>query len=284
MDALETNETLFSKRGRKISTHVTFFKTGVCLGKNLVCVVKSSVFSSTIKALEPVATHSTKKKGAFHMLLGGSKSEAMKVYKEFFIPTESNSIHFLRTKLCVGCTKGFEIVDLETLNTQGLLDPSDESLNFALKRENVRPMSIFRIRNGDFLLCYDEFAFYVNKSGRRSRPNWLIQWEGEPTSFALHYPYILAFDAAFVEIRNVESGELVQVIPSNDLRSLNTTPDAIHCAASGSGDYQHVFKLVLMRPEGEPASPITTSTRHMPRESFSSFASSSTAMGTGLMD
>lgn len=56
--------------------------------------------------------------------------------------------------MCVGCSKGFEIVDLETLDTQGLLDPHDESLEFVRKKEGLRPMAIYRIQN-DFLLCYD---------------------------------------------------------------------------------------------------------------------------------
>jgi hypothetical protein len=56
--------------------------------------------------------------------------------------------------MCIGCSKGFEIVDLESLETQGLLDPSDESLEFVRKREGLRPMAIYRINN-DFLLCYD---------------------------------------------------------------------------------------------------------------------------------
>ena len=56
--------------------------------------------------------------------------------------------------MCVGCSRGFEIVDLESLDTQGLLDPNDESLEFVRKRENLRPMVIYRILN-EFLLCYD---------------------------------------------------------------------------------------------------------------------------------
>lgn len=112
---------------------------------------------------------------------------------------ESSSIHFLRTKLCVGCTKGFEIVDLETLDAQGLLDPNDTSLDFVQKRENVRPMAIFRV-DSEFLLCYEgsctvlgfismlttlpsDFAFYINKNGWRSRPGWIIHWEGAPKAF-----------------------------------------------------------------------------------------------------
>jgi hypothetical protein len=46
------------------------------------------------------------------------------------MPVQSSLIHLLRTKLCVACVNGFEIIDPGTLDTQGLLDPSDESLDF----------------------------------------------------------------------------------------------------------------------------------------------------------
>jgi len=87
--------------------------------------------------------------------------------QEFYIPTESSSVHFLKSKLCVGCTKGFEIVDLETLDTQGLLDPADSSLDFVQKRENARPIAIYRI-DGDFLLCYDGARAFLRSSDLRT--------------------------------------------------------------------------------------------------------------------
>ncbi|RKP13830.1 CNH domain-containing protein, partial [Piptocephalis cylindrospora] len=218
-------------KGRKVASHVSFFKMGVCLGRTLVCVVKSSGFNSTvIRTLEPVSGSTGGRKKMFGSLLGGSgKSEALvKAFEDFYIPAECNSIHFLSRMLCVGCTKGFEMVELESLNTQGLLDPADESLNFVLKRENVRPVSMYRLMNGDFLLCYDEFAFYVNRLGRRARTHWLVYWEGHPDSFAIRYPYVLAFDPSFIEVRHVETGALEQIIPMGSLRSLSTHTDAIH--------------------------------------------------------
>ncbi|KAJ7730635.1 hypothetical protein B0H14DRAFT_2998844 [Mycena olivaceomarginata] len=115
--------------------------------------------------------------------------------------------------------RAFEIVDLESLETQGLLDPSDESLEFVRKREGLRPMAIYRINN-DFLLCYDEFAFYVNRTGRRSRKEFMVYWEGTPTGFALHEPYVLAFEPSFVEIRHIETGLMSQVIQGSNLRLL----------------------------------------------------------------
>ncbi|KAE8254194.1 hypothetical protein A4X13_0g3505 [Tilletia indica] len=250
LDALDPTDPLGSlKRGRRISQHTSFFRAGTCLGRTLVCTVKSSSLSSTIKTLEPIEPSARRKQPkTFKAFLQGPQ-DTLKIFKEFYIPTESSSIHFLRTKLCVGCTKGFEIVDLETLDTQGLLDPADSSLDFVQRRENVKPMAIYRI-DKDFLLCYDEFAFYVNKNGWRSRNNWIIHWEGFPTSFALHMPYILAFEPKFVEVRHVDTGALHQVITGVNLRCLfadvppqsnlshtpsNASVNSVHSQVTGIG-------------------------------------------------
>ncbi|WVN90682.1 uncharacterized protein L203_105924 [Cryptococcus depauperatus CBS 7841] len=228
LDPSDPNAAL--KRGKRISSHTSFIKSGVCLGKTLVAIVKSSTLSSTIKVMEPMDISQSRKKtqGGFMRRLNG-RDDALKLFKEFYIPTESSSVHFLKTKLCVGCTKGFEIVDLETLDMQGLLDPSDGSLDFVLKRDNVRPIAIYRIEE-DFLLCYDEFAFYVNKNGWRSRPKWAIVWEGLPSSFALQYPYVIAFEPTFIEVHHVETGHLVQIIPGSNIQCLfaDTPPSRVN--------------------------------------------------------
>ncbi|ORY26665.1 CNH domain-domain-containing protein [Naematelia encephala] len=231
LDCLDPNDPNAAlKRGKRISSHTSFFKSGVCLGKMLVAVVKSSTLSSTIKVLEPVDLNMRGKKpqGSFMRRLNG-RDDALKLFKEFYIPTESSSVHFLKTKLCVGCIKGFEIVDLETLDMQGLLDPSDSSLDFVLKRDNVRPIAIYRIEE-DFLLCYDEFAFYINKNGWRARPKWAIIWEGVPTAFALQYPYVVAFEPTFIEVHHVETGHLVQIIPGSNIQCLfaDTPPSRVN--------------------------------------------------------
>ncbi|KAF7982585.1 hypothetical protein HWV62_27595 [Athelia sp. TMB] len=233
LDALDAADPLAGlKRAKRISSHTSFFKAGVCLGKVLVCVVKSSPLSSTIKTLEPIdQSVRGRSKPTFRKLLQGG-NDTLKLFREFYIPVESSSIHFLKTKLCVGCSKGFEIVDLETLDTQGLLDPADESLDFIKKRENLRPMAIYRIDN-EFLLCYDEFAFYVNRTGWRSRKEFMVQWEGQPTGFAFHYPYVLAFDPSFVEVRHVLTGHLSQVIQGSNLRLIfaDTPPSTTNTSA-----------------------------------------------------
>lgn len=148
--------------------------------------------------------------------------------KEFYIPSESTSIHFLKSKLCVGCSKGFEVVSLETLETQSLLDPADTSLEL-FQRENVKPIAIYRL-NGEFLLNYSDFSFFVNRNGWRARPDWQIAWEGQPTSFALSYPFILAFETSFIEIRNVETGGLVHIVTGRNIRMLHESTREVNHA------------------------------------------------------
>jgi hypothetical protein len=68
-----------AKRARKISSHATFFKAGQCLGRTLVCIVKSGSVSSTIKTLEPIDQVRGKKQPALRKFLQGTDS--LRVFK-----------------------------------------------------------------------------------------------------------------------------------------------------------------------------------------------------------
>ncbi|WWC64424.1 uncharacterized protein I303_107034 [Kwoniella dejecticola CBS 10117] len=270
LDCLDPNDANAAlKRGKRISSHTSFIKSGVCLGKTLIAIVKSSTLSSTIKVMEPIDQSMRGKKapGGFMKRLNG-RDDVLKLFKEFYIPTESSSVHFLKTKLCVGCTKGFEIVDLETLDMQGLLDPSDASLDFVLKRDNVRPIAIYRIEE-DFLLCYDEFAFYVNKNGWRSRPKWAIVWEGLPTAFALQYPYVIAFEPTFIEVHHVETGHLVQIIPGSNIQCLfaDTPPSRVNAPVPIQANRGLMYPPQNNGPYGRPP-PQSTQSLHQQQQGY----------------
>jgi hypothetical protein len=223
-DALEPDESqAIVKRPRKIC-HANFFKAGICLGQQLVAAVKTSALSTTIKVYEPKEQmgNKNKKSGFAKMMLSTGGADQLKPYKEFYIPTESTSIHFLRSKLCVGCARGFEVVSLETLETQSLLDQADTSLDFVVRKENIKPIHIERMAS-EFLLCYTDYSFFVNRNGWRARPDWKITWEGTPQAFAIFNPYILAFEPSFIEIRHMESGGLVHIITAKNIRWLHTS-------------------------------------------------------------
>lgn len=76
-----------AKRARKIHTNASFFKTGQCLGRTLVCIVKSGAVSSTIKTMEPIEQHGRggKKQPGIRKFLQGNP-DSLKVFKEFYLP------------------------------------------------------------------------------------------------------------------------------------------------------------------------------------------------------
>ncbi|KAI0013806.1 CNH-domain-containing protein [Xylariaceae sp. FL0662B] len=233
LSALDPVEPALGKRPKKIQSNCNFFKTGICLGRHLVCCVKSSTLSTTIKVYEPNDSMSKGKKQKGFGKMFNTGQDELKAFKEFYIPTESTSVHFLKSKLCVACARGFEVVSLETLETQSLLDQADTSLDFVARKEGVKPIHIERL-NGEFLLNYSDFSFFVNRNGWRARPEWRIDWEGTPQGFALSYPWILAFEPNFIELRNIESGA-VHIVPHKNIRMLHSSTHEILFAYEDEG-------------------------------------------------
>jgi hypothetical protein len=229
------------RRSKKVATHINFYKVGLCVGRMLVCAVKSSS-NSHVDVLEPFDPQPRgKKQPGFGRLLN-KQSEGLKPFKHFSIGAEILSISFLKHKLCVGCTKGFEIVALNTMETESLLDPADTSLDFVIRKEALRPSSIYRLR-ADFLLNYSDFSFFVNGNGWRVHPEWIIHWEGLPQHFALSYPYLIGFDSNFIEIRHMETTELVRVITGENIRFLHESTREILYVHENENGFDQVVSL-----------------------------------------
>ena len=93
LDALDPMDPLAGlKRAKRIASHITFFKTGVCLGKTLVCVVKASPLSSTIKTLEPIDQNVRgRNKPTFRKLLQGG-NDTLRVFK-VGLEQDNRSLH-----------------------------------------------------------------------------------------------------------------------------------------------------------------------------------------------
>lgn len=118
------------------------------------------------------------------------------------------------------------------------------------------PISIERL-NGEFLLHYSEFSFFVNRNGWRARPDWLISWEGKPVSFALSHPYLLAFDPSFIEIRHLETSVLVHIITGKNIRMLHSSTREV-CPPKQS--QSHPLNCLIVIPD-----PIRLRRRRRPR-------------------
>lgn len=222
----------FKKHSKELVNHVNFFAEGDCNGKRLVVTAHSS--SHSIKYFEhehPLLSETS----------GSSSKSSKRKITEVVFDSEPVSISFLKANLCIGCKRGFQIVSVSQNAHESLLDPADTSLDFAL-RDTLKPMAIYRV--GDmFLLCYAEFAFFVNTQGWRKKDSHVIHWEGEPQKFAIWYPYILAFDSSFIEIRKIDTGELVTCVLAEKIRLLQTSSQEILYVYEDSRGYDTVASL-----------------------------------------
>lgn len=206
---LDSNDFSILQSPKTLQKKCTFFKVGVCIGKHMVACAKSGLLSTTIKVFE-----------ASHTATGDESIDGgdLELSKEFYLPKQTFSVHFLKSKLCVASRQEFEVISLETLETQMLLDETDASIEFALKN-GPRPIHIQRIEE-EFLLNYTEFSFFVDRNGKRSRPQLRLDWNGSPRGFALSYPWIFAFESKFIELRNIETGA-IHIMPYKNIRMLH---------------------------------------------------------------
>ncbi|KAJ7282099.1 Dbl domain-containing protein [Mycena rebaudengoi] len=215
---------------------VHFFSVGTLHNRTLVIYMKKKGLDSIFRVLEPVGdkiNERVKAPAGFSSRLGfrSTKSEWFRIYRDFF----------LAAKVVILCTKGFEIMDLHDFKSVTIPLRDDPKLAQLAKRcEACRPIGMFRSMGDGFLLCYNEFGVYVDRHGEPRRGASTIEWEGNAERVALHSPYILLFDPRFIEIRNVETGRLAQIIPGNDIR----------CLWDGRGVSSHIANTP--GPEGEP--------------------------------
>lgn len=211
---------------------IVFFAVGQISGRTLVLYMKRKGLDSVFRVLEPVVNrnlddHQRPQRRAFGNLLSRN-SDWFRIYKDFFIPTEASSVHFLKSKLAIVCTKGFEIMDLGDLKggTIPIFDPNKVRDRPALaelskKCEGAKPLAMFRSKEGEFLLCYDSFGIYVDRHGEPNRDLQAIEWEGRPLEtrdIVFHPPYLLIISRSFIEVRHIDTAKLVQIYTGKDLR------------------------------------------------------------------
>ncbi|KAF9934943.1 RHO1 GDP-GTP exchange protein 2 [Mortierella alpina] len=223
---LEPDADKVFQNGQQLGKSVQYYTAGVCAGKTLVITMRrKSANESHFTAYEPIENavlDSQHHKGFSLSLSKSSKLEWFKMYREFYVGSESSRLLMLSKMVCVVCPKGFEVLLLENLiETRVYPSRQDPEFAFLLKRPESVPVSMFKLNSDEFLMCYSDFAFTMTSKGTLAK-NELIEWEGRPESFTMAYPYIVAFESGLIEVRHIETGALEQLILGNDIRLLHS--------------------------------------------------------------
>ncbi|KAE9393016.1 hypothetical protein BT96DRAFT_999818 [Gymnopus androsaceus JB14] len=171
------------------SKDVHFFTVGTLHGRTLIYMKKRGL-DSIFRVLEPVSEKINERAKApsglaSRLFVRSPRSEWFKIYRDFFLPSESYNLIFLK-------------------------DLNDYVSFFH--------HWMFKSGEDEFLLCYTEFGVYVDKHGDLNRAAGTIEWEGTAERVALHAPYVPLFDPRFIKVCHLETGRLAQIIPGNDIR------------------------------------------------------------------
>ncbi|KAJ1949155.1 RHO1 GDP-GTP exchange protein 2, partial [Linderina pennispora] len=129
------------------------------------------------------------------------------------------------------------IVDVQTgASLRSLPDALDDDFSFIAQFDSGQALAVCKVGK-EFLLCYEEFAFFIDNFGRRSRPNVFVRWEMRPTLVTFRYPYLVAVNPKFLEIRHMETGVLLSVVRLHKAVCLNPDSKSIvlHIAVKPSG-------------------------------------------------
>ncbi|KIR59038.1 hypothetical protein I314_05022 [Cryptococcus bacillisporus CA1873] len=93
---------------------ISSFTVGRLDGRTLVVLMRAETAQTVFKILEPVLNKNTEDTARQRRPFGflGKTSEWFRPYKMFYLPAEVYGVHFLKHKMAIVCSKGFEIMDL----------------------------------------------------------------------------------------------------------------------------------------------------------------------------
>ncbi|EPQ54101.1 hypothetical protein GLOTRDRAFT_116750 [Gloeophyllum trabeum ATCC 11539] len=139
------------------------------------------------------------------------------IYESLSIPKDTHDVTPLAKTLAVCTDKNILIYDPKT-HAYGNLPV----ITLKQRCDAARPLGIIRCSSQELLVVYDDLGCYITRHGEPGRRAGFLRWETRATSFAYRGDHILLFSSQFVEIRDIHTGRLVQVIEGSDIRLVYT--------------------------------------------------------------
>ncbi|CAI2004107.1 hypothetical protein SEUBUCD646_0G03290 [Saccharomyces eubayanus] len=235
----QNGDFIFKKKSKVLSKYVMMFKDGICNGKRVILAAHN--FLHTIKLINVGPLISDFGNSNFKKNLKAS-------LLEFSVDSEPLSFSFLEDKICIGCKKNIktlnvpDVFEKNSFKIREIFNPYNDKVLLGFCKETFKAISIFSVKNLYFI-CLPELGFFVNKQGRREEAKEIIHWEGEAQQFAYSHPYVLAVNENFIEIREIENGELVRCVLGNKVRMFRAHSQSILYSYEDSHGFEIVESL-----------------------------------------
>lgn len=113
--------------------------------------------------------------------------------------------------------------------------------NLKEQLNGLKPLGYIRASAEELLVIYDgeyprcsllcsfssglsEIGFYINKHGKPVRKSGYVKWETKADSFAHRNGLVLLISPHFVEVRDINTARIMQVIEGKDIRLMYSGP------------------------------------------------------------
>lgn len=201
---------------------IDFFRVGCVSHRTMVIYGKRKNLDTIFYAFEPaIGTVGERTKEPTSVNLSSHKNDWFVLYKKFFLPTVAHDLISFKANVVVLHSRGYECVEVTKLKSTAIPVLQNPRLKHIARRcKSAKPIGMFRAGKDAFMLCYNEFGLRIDRHGEIDvdRSDTLIEWEGIADQVSFHAPYIILFNAHFIEIRHIETGHLCQILPGNMIR------------------------------------------------------------------
>ncbi|KAG9123304.1 hypothetical protein FRC07_015127 [Ceratobasidium sp. 392] len=233
--------------GDRVSRHrdgaVQFFRAGMCDGRMLVAYMTKSLLQMSlhvVEALNEPDPSPTVARGLRAKLSSAARETHSHLFKQFgqtlSLPRDATDIVMLSKRIVVTCQSQVVILDPKDpamkaypvpdfmVNPSAEYGNSEAITNLKDRCSKSKALGMMLSRSKELMVVFADFGCYVTKYGAPARQSAFVRWETRATSVAFRWPHALLFSPNFIEIRNVESGGLVQVVEGRDIRLLYPGP------------------------------------------------------------
>ncbi|PVV02609.1 hypothetical protein BB560_002933, partial [Smittium megazygosporum] len=209
-------------RGTKLSSNISYFDVGVYMDHPMLILMKYRNNKSLFKCLSLVKIDPNKSPPANSMIVYQNFSFGLQISHEFYIDGICTSVFFFKKKLCITNGSSFDVVDVVN---QEIVQSLPRNINSSDLETSIA-MSIHRVSN-IFLLCFEDYAIYVDRRGLHVFPDLVIQYLIKPKQFSFVYPnYLIIIGDEFVEIRYADTGDLFLILRIPGVRCLDINPNS----------------------------------------------------------
>ncbi|THH02991.1 hypothetical protein EW145_g6620, partial [Phellinidium pouzarii] len=195
---------------------VEFYRTGKLADRTFLVISAKKKGKSLLRFFETTESRtSSKVRNAF---IG--KSGVFSLLTEIELTYFVKDIYFLRNSFVL-VTDKFQIVNFSSdppklkenliSNSPTVLPLRDDPLTHLAERcRSSTPLAIHTF-DKDYILCYKDFASYINVNGQLSPK--VVEWESKDVqNIIFRSPYMLILGASMVEIRQIATGKLEQLV------------------------------------------------------------------------